>query len=98
LVCALLFLRPAIAAMLGRPTATPLTSARLIGNLSTNDARQDYLRTAVEWRDGQCWARPFPRQDSSMLKLFSEAEALIVRKPHAAALTDGAPVEILLLE
>jgi molybdopterin molybdotransferase len=94
----MLFLRPAIAAMLGRAMATPLKSARLAGALSANDTRQDYLRAALEWRDGECWARPFPQQDSSMLKLFSEAEALIVRKPHAPALTDGAAIEILLLE
>jgi len=98
LVCALLFLRPAIAAMLGRRTGIPLATARLIGELPANDARQDYLRTALEWRDGQCWAQPFSQQDSSMLKLFSEAEALIVRKPHAAALGHGAAIEILLLE
>ena len=32
LVCALLFLRPAIAAMLGAKTALPLKQARLIGS------------------------------------------------------------------
>jgi molybdopterin molybdotransferase len=95
LVCALLFLRPAIAAMLGRPTAASLRPARLAGALPANNARQDYLRAALEWHDGDCWARPFPEQDSSMLKLFRDAEALIVRKPQAPALTDGAPIEIL---
>ena len=98
LVCALLFLRPAICAMLGGSIDTPRRPARLAGSLRANDARQDYLRAALEWRDGACWARPFAQQDSSMLKLFSEAQALIVRKPHAPAATDGAPIEILPLE
>jgi molybdopterin molybdotransferase len=98
LVCALLFLRPAIAAMLGRRTATPPASARLIGSLSANDARQDYLRARLEWQGGECWARPFPHQDSSMLKLFSEADALILRKPHAPPAAEGSALEILLLE
>jgi molybdopterin molybdotransferase len=98
LVCALLFLRPAIAAMLGRTADTPLQSARLSGSLAINDNRQDYVRATCEWRDGLLWARPFPAQDSSMLKLFSQAQALIVRKPHATALPDGANIEILLLD
>lgn len=98
LVCALLFLRPAIAAMLGRDTATPLRSARLIGPLSANDGRQDYLRATNEWRDGLLWARPFPAQDSAMLKIFSMSDALIVRKPHTPALEDGAAIEVLPLD
>ncbi len=98
LVCALLFLRPAIAAMLGRDTTTPLRSARLIDPLSANDGRQDYLRATSEWRDGLLWARPFPAQDSAMLKLFSMSDALIVRKPHAPALEEGATIEVLLLD
>ena len=98
LVCALLFLRPAIWAMLGRPTACPLRAARLAGGLPANDARQDYLRAKLEWRDGQCWARVFDQQDSSMLKIFSQADALIVRKPHAPPVADGAMVEFISLE
>jgi molybdopterin molybdotransferase len=98
LVCAILFLRPAIAAMLGRPADAPLRSARLAGLLGANDARQDYLRATCEWRDGALWARPLPVQDSSMLKAFSEAEVLILRRPHAPALEDGAAIEILDLE
>jgi len=98
LVCALLFLRPAIAAMLGRSADVPLQSARLLGPLAANDSRQDYVRARCEWRDGFLWARPFPAQDSSMLKIFSQAEALIVRKPHAPALTDGAEIALLMLD
>lgn len=98
MVCALLFLRPAISAMLGMTTKAPLQQARLTGSLKANDGRQDYLRAACEWRDGELWARPFPAQDSSMQKLFAEADALIVRKPHAPPTEDGAVVEILPLD
>jgi len=66
--------------------------------LKANDGRQDYLRAACEWRDGNLWVRPFPAQDSSMLKVFAEADALIVRKPHAPLLEDGATVEIISLD
>jgi molybdopterin molybdotransferase len=98
LVCAILFLRPAIAAMLGHAPNMPLTSAKLSGTLAANDTRQDYLRATCEWRDGLLWAQPFGQQDSAMLKIFSQSGALIVRKPHAPALTDGAAIEILLLD
>jgi molybdopterin biosynthesis enzyme len=33
-----------------------------------------------------------------MLRVFAQADALIVRKPHAPALAEGAPVEVITLE
>jgi molybdopterin molybdotransferase len=98
LVCATLFLRPAIAAMLGTETDLPLRRARLAAPLKANDRRQDYLRASCEWRDGDLWVRPFPVQDSAMQRIFAEADALIVRQPHAPPLAEGAPVDLLALE
>jgi len=98
MVCAILFLRPAIAAMLGSRTGTTTRHARLIGTLPANDGRQNYLRAQYEWREGLPWAKPFARQDSAMLKIFSQADALIVRPPHAPALDEGAAIEILDLD
>jgi molybdopterin molybdotransferase len=98
LVCALLFLRPAIGAMLGRQQEQLLKPARLIGTLEANRDRQDYLRAKSEWRDGVLWARLFPRQDSSLLMDFSAADLLVMRPPRAPALTDGAAIEVLPLE
>jgi molybdopterin molybdotransferase len=98
LVCALLFLRPAIARMLGQEWKQPLRPAQLLGALEANGERQDYLRAKGEMRDGVLWARPFPLQDSSLLKDFSAADMLIVRPPGASALKEGAAVEILMLE
>ena len=59
------------------------------GELPENDSRQDYLRARVFRHDGELWAEPFPVQDSSMQKVLAEADALIVRAPHAAAATAG---------
>ena len=98
LVCALLFLRPAIARMLGREWKAPLKPARLIGALNANGERQDYLRAKSEVRDGVLWVRPFPVQDSSLLRDFSIADVLIVRRLGAPALEEGAAVETLALE
>jgi molybdopterin molybdotransferase len=98
LVCALLFLRPAIAAMLGIHGQTTLVTATLSGDLKANDARQDYVRATVEMKNGARCVRPFAVQDSSMLSVLARADALIVRSPHAAAAKAGETVSILPLE
>jgi molybdopterin molybdotransferase len=98
LVCAMLFLKPAIAAMLGTDAKTELLSARLIRDLPANDPRQDYLRARTEIRDGECCVEVFDVQDSSMLSTLAKADALIVRIPNAPAAKAGDPVSILPLE
>ena len=98
LVCAILFLKPAIAAMLGADTTTPLGTARAAIDLKANDTRQDYVRATLERRDGELWATPFPIQDSGMLSTIAAADALIVRAPHAPAVHPGERVDILPLE
>lgn len=95
LVCAILFLKPAIAAMLDTDTSAPLSTARLAGELRANDRRQDYIRARLERRDGELWAAPFPIQDSSMLSAIAAADALIVRAPNTPAAGAGARVDIL---
>jgi molybdopterin molybdotransferase len=99
LVCALLFLRPAIAALLGLPETTPpVTSAVLGAALPANDHRADHLRAQVKVENGQRVATAFRRQDSGQLRLLAESDALILRAPHAPAAEPGEMVEILLLE
>jgi len=95
LVCALLFLRPAIIKMLGREWSQPLKPAKLIGTLDASGERQDYLRAKSELRDGIIWARPLAAQDSSMLLDFSVADMLIVRQPRAPAVREGDAIQIM---
>jgi len=99
LVCALIFLRPAVRRLQGLEPIEPPLAARLKGPLAANDRRQDYLRSKVS-RDerGQLWAEPFQRQDSSMLRLLAEAQGLVVRAPNAPALASGADVPLLPLD
>jgi molybdopterin molybdotransferase len=94
-VCAVLFLRPAIAALLGAATESSLLSAKLITPLKANDSRQDYLRARTRLRDGELWVEAFTVQDSSMLRSLAQADALIVRPPHAGAAQAGERVEVL---
>lgn len=97
-VCALLFLRPLIAAMLGLPPGDPTVPARLGAAMRANDQRQDYVRaTLSEDGDGLRVAAPLPRQDSSMLSTFASAGCLIVRPPHAPEAQAGDPCRIVIL-
>jgi molybdopterin molybdotransferase len=98
LVCAMLFLQPAIATLLGTPSFDNRMTGRLLTDLNTNDSRQDYLRARLDRRNGEQFVEPFAVQDSSMLTLFARADALIVRPPHAPAAKAGDRVSILLLD
>jgi molybdopterin molybdotransferase len=97
LVCALLFLRPALERLLGLATASrPILTARLATPLPANDRRQDYLRARLgRGPDGELEATPFARQDSSMMSLLAQADCLVVRPPHAPAAPAGERVEIV---
>jgi molybdopterin molybdotransferase len=97
LVCGLVFLKPALEALLGLERAqTPRHTAVLATDLKANDRRQDYLRARFEI-DAQETRRvvPFPKQDSSMLSPLAQADCLIVRPPHAPAAPAGTSVEII---
>jgi molybdopterin molybdotransferase len=97
LVCALLFLRPALDRLSGAVSAEEAAPiARLGTALPENDRRQDYLRSRLaRAADGALEVFPFEVQDSSMMRLLSEADCLVVRPPHAPAIAAGATVPIV---
>jgi molybdopterin molybdotransferase len=97
LVCALLFLKPAIETLLGvGREAQPTQTARLAVALEANDRRQDYLRARTRLAaDGEIEVEPFNRQDSSMLSLLARADCLVVRPPLAPAARAGERVPII---
>ncbi|WP_445678423.1 molybdopterin molybdotransferase MoeA [Radicibacter daui] len=100
LVCALLFLKPAIARLCGESASglLPTFPARLAAPLAANDGREDYLRARLEPATG---ADSLPSvtagtaQDSSMLSVLAGADCLIRRPPHALAAQAGDIVECL---
>jgi molybdopterin molybdotransferase len=98
LVCATLFLHPALAAMLGTSDRAPVVAVRLGHDIKENDGRQDYLRARIETKNGEQVATPFAVQDSSMLSVLAEADGLIIRPPGAPAARAGDMVSVLLLE
>lgn len=97
-VCAILFVRAALRALLGIDPSLPEVPAILAEPLGANDHRQDYLRAHAAWReDGRLEVHPAPKQDSSMLAVFARATCLIKRLPLAPAIPAGATVPVVLL-
>jgi molybdopterin molybdotransferase len=99
LVCAIIFLLPALARLSGLPGAsTPSRRVTCATPLAENDRRADFLRASLEAdADGRITVRPFPVQDSSMLATLARAEALVLRAPFAPALPAGGEVEAIML-
>jgi molybdopterin molybdotransferase len=100
LVCSLIFLKPAIHAMLGLPPRpAKILRAALTVAVGENDRRRDYLRAEYTVdKTGERTVRPFPSQDSSMVSVLSRANCLLIREPFAPALEIGAEVDILPFE
>jgi molybdopterin molybdotransferase len=97
LVCALLFLKPALDRLSGLvhvPEA--MSTARLGIALGANDRRQDYLRAKLSCAaDGTLEAFPFETQDSSMIRLLAASDCLVMRPPRAPAAKVGSIVPII---
>jgi molybdopterin molybdotransferase len=112
LVCAVLFLIPAIRTLLGDQKAAddPAEDAILGADLPPNKERQDYMRASLSFQDIPVSlahgperlmlpvATPHLLQDSSMLSILERSDALLVRPPHAPATTAGEPCRIIHLE
>lgn len=97
LVCAILYLRPAILALQGSgDTALPMARAKLTQSLKANNFREDFLRaTLSQGGHGETLVTPLPVQDSSMLSALAQADCLIRRPPDAPPCDAGEWVPIL---
>ncbi|WP_121061688.1 gephyrin-like molybdotransferase Glp [Chachezhania antarctica] len=86
MVCGKLFLEPMIHLFTGRGAAAPdLRPARLGESVGPNGPREHYMRAVVQ--DGVITA--FENQDSAVLTLLAEANALLMRPPHDPARKAG---------
>lgn len=98
IVCALLFLKPLIATLLGQPVIDPVEPAILGCDLPENDDRQDYIRaTLARQADGLASTNSLSLQDSSGLVVLAKADCLIVRPPHAPPAKAGEACRIIRL-
>ena len=92
MVCGRLFLVPMIEKMLGLGAlAPPLLTATLAAPLSGNGPREHYMRAQLE-NNG---ITAFDRQDSSLLTVLANANALLVRPPHDPPRETGEIVQYL---
>ena len=81
-VCAVLFLWPAVARLVGLAGDGPPTVWASAGAaLRANDHRADHLRATLAGEDGALVATAFARQDSGQLSVLAAADCLILRPP-----------------
>lgn len=98
IVCALLFVKPLIEALLGEPIREPSEPAILGCDMPENDDRQDYVRgTLTSEPAGLPKASSLSQQDSSGLVILAEADCLIIRPPHAPPAKAGEACRIIRL-
>lgn len=95
MVCAQIFALPLLAAMQGLAYAPPLLEqGTLVEPIGTNGGREHYMRAVAHYDDG--WKlRVLDRQDSSLLSVLSQANALVVRPPKDESRPAGDKVQFL---
>jgi molybdopterin molybdotransferase len=100
MVCAILFLLPALSLLSGLPAAPPPVTTAVLGSaVKANDKRADHLRASISSDEtGRLVVLPFSVQDSAMLRRLALADALILRPALAPALEAGAEVSIIRLD
>ena len=95
-VCTLIFVLPALRYFLGLEAQPDIHTLRLDADLPENDRRQDYIRAVyTKNQDGRVSVKPLGKQDSSMLRNFCHADALILRPPFAKAAQQGEAVPVI---
>ncbi|MDO5528406.1 MAG: molybdopterin molybdotransferase MoeA [Paracoccus sp. (in: a-proteobacteria)] len=97
IVCAEIFIRPLLRAMLGLPPEDRLREGVLGRDLPAEGPRTHYLRARLSG-GAPATVTPFEDQDSARLALMSQADALLVRPAGEAALKAGARMVYLPLD
>jgi molybdopterin molybdotransferase len=96
IVCGHLFLLPMVRAMLGQPNPGPVPrKARLAVDLPANGPRAHYMRARLSRGDGLPDITPFDRQDSALLSILGQADALLIRPVEDGPRGTGTTVEYL---
>jgi molybdopterin molybdotransferase len=95
IVCAHLFLLPLLRALQGDATPPQTHRATLGADVTANGARTHYMRARLATRDGLPVITPFDRQDSALLTILADANALLIRPIGDAARMVGDVVDYL---
>jgi len=92
IVCGQLFLMPVLRRLMGDPAPLPRPqSAALAAPLPANGPRAHYMRAALR-TDG---IAAHDKQDSSLLTVLSEANALLIRPPNDGSRAPGEMVDYI---
>ncbi|WP_417463624.1 gephyrin-like molybdotransferase Glp [Kordiimonas sp.] len=95
-VCALLFARPLVDKLMGRPAPLPTgVPLPLAASMPENGPRQHYVRARLIGTPGQRKLDPAVDQDSSLLSVLAQSDGLIVRPPHCPEAKIGDMVPFL---
>jgi molybdopterin molybdotransferase len=98
MVCAELFLKPLLRAMMGADPIPTFLKAMLAAPLGRNGPREQLMRVLLSHDEaGQLWARSPFDQDSSLVTVFAQAEGLMRRPAQAPPAETGELVEVLAL-
>ena len=93
-ICARIFLKPLIAALLGLPTDEPLYEFPLFGAIEANGEREHYMRAIASGGT----VAPLPDQDSSLISALARSNCLLVRPVNGPSLPAGTPVPVIFLD
>jgi molybdopterin molybdotransferase len=93
-ICARIFLKPLIAALLGLPTDEPFYEFPLFGPIAANGEREHYMRAIAS----SGTVAPLPDQDSSLISALARSNCLLVRPVNGPSLPAGAPVPVIFLD
>jgi molybdopterin molybdotransferase len=98
MVCAELFLKPLMRAMMGADPIPTFLKAKLAGPLGRNGPREQLMRVLLSHDEtGQLLARAPFDQDSSLVTVFAQAEGLMRRPANAPPAEVGELVSVLAL-
>jgi len=96
IVCAHLFLLPMLRAMLGDPSPEPVQRRAVLAvDVAANGPRAHYMRARLAPGEGLPRLTPFDRQDSALITILTEADALLIRPIADSPRAAGTEVDYL---
>lgn len=96
IVCGHLFLLPMLRAMLGDPAPAPRTRRAVLAvDVAANGPRTHYMRARLDWSGELTRITPFDRQDSALLSILGQADALLIRPAADSPRGAGSTVDCL---
>jgi molybdopterin molybdotransferase len=98
MIYAQLFLKPAVAALLGADDFCDRAGVKLVTPLPANGGMERHLPASIERRGGDVWAEAMAISEQPTLTDFAAAGALIVRLPNAGPANAGDRAEAIMLD